>query len=507
MTSITISESSGTLNPEPQENRKSQTHTSSSVSRITNRQPVHGQKSDHQVIPRGYYSGSASGTALRNLDLSTEWQIAPRVDPQNLNSLLRDDRVLSRKPSRVIDLEDEVVEIRPIDLTEGEVIDIEDLESDLEKEIFQPSIDEPSEVKGVVPQLGGRNLAIKAPLRKIDKATCRNGAYVGAGDTVELNDGRFLELTDVVENVHTGAVTLRGWELKRTSDLAGELLLRLNELCYIFEVDLDDPRPMHEQSVIEVRSGQAKKARTLTRTNYHFPAYRFDHEELPEGDQETRKRHVIAEERLVVRWQYITTFKNAKDRHMQMQYSANYQSRKFVKLHEKHCDNNHYLPSSVLRYQWREDVRLTPRRHRGNSDATKVNDPNEMNTSKSDTIRPICIDISDDEATILPKAKAPSIATNPLVSINISASDFAEADPQKFMEVIRRRFEAQMSLDLEELPAITTSPKHNTGGQKTRKSAGSDSTDKTKQQEKGKAAVGCQYSYGDGCKIPNVPRN
>jgi DNA (cytosine-5)-methyltransferase 1 len=254
-------------------------------------------------------------------------------------------------------LDEEVTEIRPLNLDEGEVIDVEELELELANEIF-----EIRDYEGTYPafvESWARNPPVKAPFKKVDMARSQRGEYLLPGYTVELRDGRFLEIATIVENIETKVVNLRGWELKRTKDFGGELKFKYNEVCYIFEVDLDDSRPMREQSVIEIRLNRVKKIRNLVHTNYHFPAYRFNIDELPEGTQQEIQRYIESKEVLVARWQYITTFRTAKDRNQQAKYSANYQSRKFVRLDEKECDDNRYLPLYALRYQWRGDALST----------------------------------------------------------------------------------------------------------------------------------------------------
>lgn len=430
----------------------------------------------------------------RNRALDAESSITARRESHSFELLLNNARVQRRKARQAIDLEDEVFEIRPIDLDKGNVIDIEEVESDLENDIFHTGDAEQFQRRDDNRRL--RNPAIKTPLRKIDIVTSRSGARLKVGDTVELTNGRFLEITTLVEHTDTRAVTLRGWDLRRTTDLAGELIRKLNELCYMIEVDLDDSRPMQLQSVIEVGLNSVKKVRALIRTNYHFPAYRFNLEELPPGDEETKRRFVLNESVLVVRWQHITIFRNAKDRETQSQYCANFHSRKLVPLHKRWCDNDHYLPPSVLRYQWREDERLRRHGERDKSDGAKMMDPVIQRVTTGSAARPICIDVSEDEVS---KGKAVNITTSTRVSIDIFASDFAQADPRKFMENIRQRFEAQVPLNLEKnkQPLPTRKASQNDTLSAILKACSPSRQDRLAIS---KTATGHQYSYGDACE-------
>jgi hypothetical protein len=363
----------------------------------------------------------------------------PKALPKGMNTLRSDrKKTIMDRQVPIIDLVDEVVEIRPINLDEGKLIDIDELEVELESEIFkvEGEVEEYHMGMFYAAESPKRNPPIRAPFRNMDKARCPSGEYIQLGDTVELIDQRFLEVMTIVENTQTRAVTLRGWELRRTKDLDGELKFKYNEVLYIFEVDVDDSRPLREQSVIEAGLNRVKKVRLLIRTNYPFPAFRFDVDELPPGNQEERQRYVEAQEVLVVRWKYVTTFKSAKDRQRQSQYSANYQSRKLVRLDEKDCDEDRYIPAYALRYQWRGDA-VSGRSQEGNE--------SDVGRAYSD-MSAVCIDVSDDESSLRPLEKPISIVADTRVSVHVSSNDFVNIDPWTFMGNIRRRFEAQVSL-------------------------------------------------------------
>lgn len=94
-----------------------------------------------------------------------------------------------------------------------------------------------------------------------------------AGKTVELDNGQFLFIIDVVRNLQSDLVKLRGWSLKRCPHMDGMLRRGANELCFIFEVELDDPRSIHVQSMVEIELAGVIKVRELVRTDYPFHTF------------------------------------------------------------------------------------------------------------------------------------------------------------------------------------------------------------------------------------------
>jgi hypothetical protein len=387
---------------------------------------------------------------------------------QNHQSTLSDDKVNNHKKTpqtnhRIINLEEEDVTVCPINLDEGEVIDIEELEWELEKDIFEFSNAGRRKIDVSHPESPKRNPEIKDPFRKVDVALSW-GLCLHPGDAVELSNGRFLEIKDVVENKWTHDVSLRGWELRRNKDLGGELIKRLNEVCYIFQVDLDDPRTMREQSVIEVHPSNVTKVRELIRTNYQFPAYRFDETELPYDESGLNQWHIKHLEGLVVRWQYITTFRTGNDRLCNATLPRNYQSRKLVRLSDEECDDGCSVPAFVQRYQWRGDASGGSERRESRERGRDIHAATRSSTNKKNSV---CIDISDDED------KRPSGARDPEVWIQVASGDFKTVEPSAFMENIRRKFDAQVGLQHKPQRKTDVRPK---------------------------AAVH-QYSYADACKF------
>ena len=153
-----------------------------------------------------------------------------------------------------------------------------------------------------------RNAPIQHPLYSIT-ATIILDLSLTPSTVVELSDGDFLKITDLIRNVDTNEVTLRGHRFQRTRDLNGLLAKKRNELCWVTEVDEDDERPASVQSLSEVPGSSVTRIRTALITNMAFPAATYRN--VPH----TGNRENVEHEGLVtVRWSYTTTWPSAKER-------------------------------------------------------------------------------------------------------------------------------------------------------------------------------------------------
>jgi hypothetical protein len=419
----------------------------------------------------------------------------------------------------IIDLEHEEVGIHPINLDEGKVIDIEQLESELESEIFLPQPLDGRKGIHLTRRSSARNPEVRYPMVKINDINCVDGLRLSIGNAIELVDGRFLEVKDIIEHRFTQDRTIRGWELQRNRDLHGELMRKLNELCYIFQVDLDDPRPMREQSVIEVGVDMVRRVRELTRTNYQFPAYRFDTETLPYFNDIQNRKYIETHGALVVRWEYITTFKTAKDRQLNGAFPRNYQSRQLVRLGEEQCDKDRSVPQCAQRFQWRPNTALGGLLERKVSNCARADERNTQRTYPFNNTRQTYIEISDDEGegqtTHRPKQTSSSrIPPDARVSIQLTSHDFKELDPQAFLENIRGKFDAELKLQpgrgQKERVEKYSRVKDKNWKPKRLAQGGSRGaqTERRKPDERlgnDTAAAAYQYSYADACKFSFFP--
>jgi hypothetical protein len=211
-----------------------------------------------------------------------------------------------------------------------------------------------------------RNLPFQYPFRQI-KQTKWNGVLLTVNETVELKNGSFLKIKTIIENQQTSEITLRGWQLLRNKIFGGMLPKKLNEVCFNFQVDLDDPRPILEQSVVAVQLEDAVQVRQLICTNCPFPAFRYkvpeefskvEFRDYNERQQRT-KEYVQEHEALTARRKFVTVFKNAISRSMVPEKpgewisQTRYISRRFESLSRSECTPLHHMPATTIRFQWR----------------------------------------------------------------------------------------------------------------------------------------------------------
>lgn len=203
-----------------------------------------------------------------------------------------------------------------------------------------------------------RNPPIELPCAENERVAWQGGV-LRAGKTVELSDGAFLQIKTIVEDLYNGEITLRGWSLKRTDSLEGlfsKSVDSVNELCFMHEVDLDDPRPLEEQSITEVGLGDVVRIRKLICTNKPRPTYRWSRNDVPHEHMETsNKEYVLKYGVVVVRWKFISTFENAYRRCTIKNYPTHFKSHQLVRLSEEESSLGRGVPGDVLRTSWRGD--------------------------------------------------------------------------------------------------------------------------------------------------------
>ena len=190
-----------------------------------------------------------------------------------------------------------------------------------------------------------RNLTIEAPLCRLPEWQHKN-LRLRPSKTVELLDGDFLMITDVIQHSNSGEITLRGHKLQRCRSMNGLLEKKLNEVCFFHEVDLDDARPLPEQSVVEVCLDNVKGLRILRKTNQMFPLCRS----LTLGDFWSQE-DAATQGGLTVRWKYTCTYSSETDR-----WNNNPKVRSIEFLREDECMKDSGTLDEMRRFDWRGDT-------------------------------------------------------------------------------------------------------------------------------------------------------
>jgi hypothetical protein len=176
-----------------------------------------------------------------------------------------------------------------------------------------------------------------------------NMMVLNPGHLVELPNDNFLEIKSIVKNTRSGVITLRGYQLKRTKLIDG-LSNKLNELCYCFEIDNDDPRPCKEQSVIEAPLSTIIGTRDMVCTNMPFPMFRFRPEDHIEDPAINPQEHCYKFGKLVVRWKYTIFFENERAREFG---SRKNEEKALQHLRAEGCKPENTVPDHLLRWDWR----------------------------------------------------------------------------------------------------------------------------------------------------------
>ncbi|MDI1490875.1 MAG: hypothetical protein OHK93_002080 [Ramalina farinacea] len=166
------------------------------------------------------------------------------------------------------------------------------------------------------------------------------GSTLKAGKNVELKDGDFLRITELLQEVATDKVFLKGHRFRRNVYLKGLLELKRNELHQLVrqrtESDLSDHS---SKNIWFVHLTDVVRVRDLIKTNMLWPAenYKEVEQNYKNFEDQYQKDHL----RLVCRWKYCEI--NAKQGVIQ-------------RLSKNECDIVHSVADSVLRRTFRGDT-------------------------------------------------------------------------------------------------------------------------------------------------------
>jgi len=235
----------------------------------------------------------------------------------------------------------------------GGIINLDDLEERFEAEFYGAA----SQIQARAPPVAARNLPICFPQEELTSFDVR-GVHIKKGKTVEFLNGTFLKVAKIIKNTYTEEVVLRGWMLKRCSHMKGILPKKLNEVCFVLEVELDDPRPVMEQAMVKVGLDGVVKIRHVVSTNYPHPHLGFPRVGLPYDTKKDNMEYVKDYERLVVRWKFITCYDNAIEhaRTSTLKYPINIRKTILVGLTEKDCTPGCFMDPALLRHEWRGET-------------------------------------------------------------------------------------------------------------------------------------------------------
>lgn len=237
------------------------------------------------------------------------------------------------------------------------LIDLDELENeeflwDDEEELQILRVDDIS--KDVIPRTGRklsriaypqRNPPIVEPFIKVDKFQHMQ-ICLRPRKNVELSDGDFLHITDIIRNSKTDQVKLRGLRYQRCHSMNAMLEKKLNELCLFYEIDLDDPRKPPEQGAVEVSIDKVKALRNIRRTNQSFPLCRnFASDEFQTPSE------VASAGGLTARWKYTCKYSSSDDR-----WNNRWKERTLEIFKEDETTSGYGVSDDLRRFQWRGET-------------------------------------------------------------------------------------------------------------------------------------------------------
>ena len=192
-----------------------------------------------------------------------------------------------------------------------------------------------------------RNLPITSPFVRLTTFTHKS-IILAEKVCVELKDGDFLRIVNIIQDTWSSAVTLRGWKFRRTREMNGVLEKKRNEVCWILHVDEDDPRDAKLQGMETVSVCEVVKRRHIRLTNQSFPALSW------REDDTNEMRETVENDRvLVCRFKYICAYADAKARAL-----YKWCEKGVYRLREHECDqrSDNKVADENLRSIWRGDT-------------------------------------------------------------------------------------------------------------------------------------------------------
>jgi DNA (cytosine-5)-methyltransferase 1 len=246
-------------------------------------------------------------------------------------------RSITRHPTQ----DDEIIEV-PDDDRSSEESDLQFLQSHGASGTNKAA---PTRRKSSVKHYPPRNPPIVDPFEELERFQYGD-LLLRKGKSVELQDGDFLRIKVIVGISGDDQVMIRGHRLQRCSSMNGMLERKLNELCVFHEVDLDDPRDILEQSVVEVPVKDIKKLRNIRWTNHRFPKDR----NFTISDFQNQQ-DVAADGGLTVRWKYTCKYASVAHRH-----HNNYMDRMLEHISKDDLPVPTNLSDEDRRFEWRGET-------------------------------------------------------------------------------------------------------------------------------------------------------
>lgn len=171
-----------------------------------------------------------------------------------------------------------------------------------------------------------------------------DGTKINRHANVELADGEFLRVVDIIKDPTTSEITLRGWLFRRTRDMNGLLERKLNEICWVLHIDEDDKREPSVQGMESIPIASVRKRRLIRMTNLPFPELSWRQDGIEPGEL------IFNDRVLVCRYKYICSYvdSNARQRNQWCEKAL-------YRLRPVECDGSS-KQDEALRFSWRGET-------------------------------------------------------------------------------------------------------------------------------------------------------
>ncbi|KAH9436928.1 hypothetical protein MCOR02_000592 [Pyricularia oryzae] len=223
-------------------------------------------------------------------------------DYENVDRLKRLNREYDERPRRRLVIDDDDVEI---------ISDDEDNDGGLEH--IDLTGDDEDDDQGGDGHGFFRNRGLKQHQTRLESYH-RNGLNISPGVLVELHQRlqpfniEFLQVKMIYSQPGDGErrVLVRGIPYARNRSLRAMLEPHGNEVCQIFEVDDNDPRPAHDQALVEIEFAAIKRVRQFAITNTPYPENSCI---LTDFNNDKAKAQRMG--RLICRWRHTIYYRDA----------------------------------------------------------------------------------------------------------------------------------------------------------------------------------------------------
>jgi DNA (cytosine-5)-methyltransferase 1 len=243
-------------------------------------------------------------------------------------------RSLKRHPTA----DDELIDLESIEdflQRDGQILQVQDV-------YLRDAQPQNSRRPSKVVKIDRRNPSIVFPFKRYESIQ-HLGSTLLQNKTVELHDGSFLRIKDIIFNTQTKAIKVRGYRIQRARDMNGMLEKKINEVLLFLEVDLDDCRDPLDQAAVEIPLAEVVRLRNVRFTNEKFPLNRNT-----DPKDYTSKDAVLQGGGLTARWKYTCTYATAIDR-----YNNVFKERTLERLRASECLEKFSVSDSERRFRWR----------------------------------------------------------------------------------------------------------------------------------------------------------